>query len=101
MAQEGSMELPRVSKSVVDLLPTGCGVARAAKRLGAAVLITGFMAGAAVTAQAAFAPQDTSSIKAAPLVMQQAGTPATMHAQHYSHSSHSSHSSHYSHYSSR
>ena len=98
------MELPRVSKSVVDLLPTSHAVGRVARRLGAALLITAFTAGAAATAQAAVSPQDTSTIKAAPLVMQQAGTPATMHAQHYSHSSHSSHyshSSHFSHYSSR
>ncbi len=95
------MELPRVSKSVADLLPSGRIVSRVAKGLGSALLITGFTTGAAVTTQAAVPSQDTSSINAAPLVMQQVGTPATMHAQHYSHSSHSSHSSHYSHYSSR
>ncbi len=95
------MELPRVSKSVADLLPSGRFVSRVAKGLGSALLITGFKTGAAVTTQAAVPSQNTSSINAAPLVMQQVGTPATMHAQHYSHSSHSSHSSHYSHYSSR
>lgn len=95
------MELPRVSKSVADLLPSGRFVSRVAKGLGSALLITGFTTGAAVTTQAAVPSQNTSSINAAPLVMQQVGTPATMHAQHYSHSSHSSHSSHYSHYSSR
>jgi hypothetical protein len=95
------LDFPRASKSVVDLLPSGRTVTGVARRLGGALLITAFTAGATVTAQAAVPPQDTSSIKAAPLVMQQAGTPATMHAQHWSHSSHSSHSSHYSHYSSR
>jgi hypothetical protein len=93
------MQLPRVSKSVVDLLPTGRAVARVARRLGVGLLITAFTAGAAITAQAAVPQQDPSSSKAAPLVMQQAGTPATMLAQN--HYSHSSHSSHYSHYSSR
>lgn len=95
------MELPRVTKNVVDLLPSGHTVAQAARRLGGALLITAFTAGVAVTAQAAVPPPDSLSMKTAPLVMQQAGAPATMHAQHYSHSSHSSHSSHYSHYSSR
>jgi hypothetical protein len=95
------MEFPRASKSVVDLLPSRGIVTRVAKQLGGALLITAFTAGATVTAHAAVPPQDTSSIKAAPLVMQQVGTPDTMHAQHWSHSSHSSHSSHYSHYSSR
>ena len=92
------MEFPRASKSVIDLLPSGRIVTGVAKGLGGALLIAAFTAGVAVTAQAAVSSQDTSSIKAAPLVMQQAGTPASMHAQHYSHSSHSSH---YSHYSSR
>ena len=95
------MELPRACKSVVDLLPSSPTATRVARRLGGALLITAFAAGVTVTAQAAPLPQGTPSIKAAPLVMQQAGAPATMHAQHYSHSSHSSHSSHYSHYSSR
>ena len=77
------MELPRASKSVVDLLPSGRIVTRVARRLGGALLITALTAGAAGTAQAAVPPPEISSIKAAPLVMQQAGTPATMHAQHY------------------
>jgi len=92
---------PRVSKSVIDLLPTARAVAGVVRRLGGALLIAAFTAGAAGTAQAAVQPQNTSSIKATPLVMAQAGTPTTMHAQHWSHSSHSSHSSHHSHYSSR
>jgi hypothetical protein len=102
------MELPRVSKNVVDLLPSVRAVARAVRRVGSGLLLTAFAGGSVVTAQAALPPQDsTFSIKAAPLVMQQASAPSTMHAQHwshsshYSHSSHSSHASHYSHYSSR
>ncbi len=99
------MELPRVSKSVVDLLPTGHPVVRAVRRLGAGLLFAAFTAGMAATAQAAIPSKDSpSGIQVAPLVMEQAGAPSTMHAQHWSHSSHyshSSHSSHYSHYSSR
>jgi len=98
------MELPRVSKSVVDLLPSGHAVARAVRRFGTGLLLTAFTVGMAATAQASVSPKDSSGIQVAPLVMEQAGAPSTMHAQHWSHSSHyshSSHASHYSHYSSR
>ena len=98
------MELPRVRKTVVDLLPSGPAVAKAARRFGAGLILTALTVGTSATAEASVSPTDSAGIHAAPLVMEQAGTPSTMHAQHWSHSSHSSHSSHashYSHYSSR
>ena len=91
------MDFPRVSKSAIDLLPS---VGRAARLVGAAILFSSVTAGLGGAAQAAVPAPDPSVIKPVPLVMHQAGTPSTMHAEHWSHSSHSSHSSHYSHYSS-
>ena len=74
------MELPRVSKSVVDLLPSGHAVARAVRRFGTGLLLTAFTVGMAATAQASVSPKDSPGIQAAPLVMEQAGAPSTMHA---------------------
>lgn len=94
------MQFPRVTKSVVDLLPSGRAVKAGLKRIGAGLLL---VAATAFTApvQASIPSEPFVSVQASiqpgPLVMQQAGTPTTMHAQHWSHSSHSSHSSHYSH----
>ncbi len=101
------MQLPRVDKSVVDLLPSGRTVRAGLKRIGAGLLLAA--AATFTTPAQAVVPSDPgvpvqASVQAEPLVMQQAGTPTTMHAQHWSHSSHSSHyshGSHHSHYSSR